>query len=81
MVERPAIKLLQNPPKSRPAAMCMMKDVEPFTESRNSVLRVSRRDATKTKVARGHHPGKGRRMGQIVAAAMAAAITITITNR
>jgi hypothetical protein len=59
----------------------MMKEVVPFAASLSCVLRVSRRLATKMKVANGHQPGNGRRTDQIIHAKKHAEIVTKTTKK
>src|SRR6476659_4610798 len=56
-----------------------MNDVDPFAFNLNCVFSVSSSVETKMKVARGHHPGNGRRTGHRQAAHRIAASETTVT--
>jgi hypothetical protein len=59
----------------------MMKDVDPRAEILSLVFRLSSNPATKTNVAKGHHPGNGVRYDHAPMAANTAVAVVPSTNR
>ena len=80
-VDTAATSALHHAPNSSAAAMCMMKEIEPLAATRSRVLRLSRRVATKMKVAKGHQPGNGSRSRHTTTPITRDAAATPATNR